>query len=185
MRDGRTLERTSVVPVRQAQGRLYGTKGKVLTRILKRGFLHRLLFQARNHSPAVALDFHKLPGLDGFEGSEASGDKGKEVFETTRLRAKNDDGDLSADQILLVFDALIQGEKGIEFGAFCGCEEVAIFQAGQPSVADSLAVLAGQVIASSLVDTLVDQDAHLGVRNGRAEDVSLLRVRREPLRARP
>ena len=139
-----------------------------------------MLFQARNHSPAVALDFHKLPGLDGFEGSEASGDKGKEVFETTRLRAKNDDGDLSADQILLVFDALIQGEKGIEFGAFCGCEEV-----GQPSVADSLAVLAGQMIASSLVDTLVDQDAHLGVRNGRAEDVSLLRVRREPLRARP
>ena len=156
MRDGRTLERTSVVPVRQAQGRLYGTKGKVLTQILKRGSLHRLLFQARNHSPAVALDFHKLPGLDGFEGSEASGDKGKEVFETTRLRAKNDDGDLSADQILLVFDALIQGEKGIEFGAFCGCEEVAIFQAGQPSVADSLAVLAGQMIASSLVDTLVD-----------------------------
>ena len=163
MRDGRTQEPTSVVPVRQAQGRLDGTKGKVLTRILKRGSLHRLLFQARNHSPAVAL----------------------EVFETTRLRAKNDDGDLSADQILLVFDALIQGEKGIEFGAFCGCEEVAIFQAGQPSVADSLAVLAGQVIASSLVDTLVDQDAHLGVRNGRAEDVSLLRVRREPLRARP
>jgi hypothetical protein len=49
-----------------------------------------------------------LPGLDGFEGSEASGDEGKEVFETTRLRAKNDDGDLSVDQILLVFDTLIQ-----------------------------------------------------------------------------
>lgn len=89
-------------------------------------------FQCTNHSPAVALDFHKLPGLDGFEGSEASGDEGKEVFET-RLRAKNDDGDLSADQILLVFDTLIQGEKGIEFGAFCGCEEVAIFQAVNPA----------------------------------------------------
>jgi hypothetical protein len=104
-------------------------------------------FQTPNHSPAVALDFHKLPGLDGFEGSEASGDEGKEVFETTRLRAKNDYGDLSVNQILLVFDTLIHGEKSIEFGTFCGCEEVAIFQAGQPSVADSLAVLAGQMIA--------------------------------------
>lgn len=63
-------------------------------------------FQSTNHSPAVALDFHKLPGLDGFEGSEASGYEGKEVFETTRLRAKNDDGDLSVDQILLLFDTL-------------------------------------------------------------------------------
>ena len=77
----------------------------------------------------------------------SSGDEGKEVFETTRLRAKNDDGDLPVDQILLVFNTLIQGEKGIEFGAFFGCEEVAIFQAGQPSVADSWAVLAGQMIA--------------------------------------
>lgn len=105
------------------------------------------LFQTTNHSPTVALDFHKLPALDGFEGSEASGDEGKEVFETTRLRAKNDYGDPSADQILLVFDTLIQGEKGIEFRAFCGCEEVAIFQAGHPGVADSLAILAGQMIA--------------------------------------
>jgi hypothetical protein len=70
-------------------------------------------------------------------------------------------------------------------GDFCCCEEVAIFRPGQPSVADSLAVLAGQVSASSLVDTLVDQDAHLEVRHARAVGVSLLRVRREQLRARP
>ena len=145
----------------------------------------KVRFRTTGHLPAVALDSNELPGLDGFEGSEASGNEGYEVFETTRLRAKNHDGDLSVDQTLLVFDTLIQGEKGIEFGDFCSCEEVAIFQPGQPSVADSLAVRARQMIASSLVDTLVDQDAHLEVRNARAVGVSLPRGRREQLRARP
>jgi len=48
---------------------------------------------------------------------------------------------------LLVFDALIKGEKSIEFGAFCSAEQVAIFQAGQTSVADSLAVVTADMAA--------------------------------------
>jgi hypothetical protein len=95
------------------------------------------------HPPLLSI----LTSCPAWMDSRAVRQAGMRIFETARLRAKNDDGDLSVDQILLVFDTLIQGEKDIEFSDFCCCEEVAIFQPGQPSVADSLAVLAGQMIA--------------------------------------
>jgi hypothetical protein len=65
---------------------------------------------------------------------------------------------------LLVFDALIHGEKNVEFGCLCGLEEVAILKSCQSRVAGCLTIVTGQLIAESLIDTFVDQDAHLATR---------------------
>jgi len=62
---------------------------------------------------------------------------------------------------LLVFDALIHGEENVEFGCFRGGKKVAILQSSESGVTGCLAIVAGQRVPESLIDILVDQNAHL------------------------
>jgi hypothetical protein len=62
---------------------------------------------------------------------------------------------------LLVFDTLIYGEKNIELRCFRGRKKLAIFQSDQSGVTGCLAIVTRQGVPESLIDTLVDQDAHL------------------------
>ncbi len=64
-------------------------------------------------------------------------------------------------KFLLVFDTLIHGKKNVEFGCLRRCNKVAIFQSGQSSVTGCLAIVLRQRVPESLIDTFVDQNAHL------------------------
>src|SRR5438128_10048437 len=85
-------------------------------------------------------------------------------MQTVRLRTENNNCNLSAAQVLLVFDTLIHGEENVEFGYLCGFEKVAILKTCQSGVASCLPIVTGQRIADSLVDTFVTPDAHFGAR---------------------
>jgi hypothetical protein len=61
---------------------------------------------------------------------------------------------------LLVFDTLIYGEKNIKLRCLRGRKKLAIFQSGQSGVTGCLAIVTRQGVPESLIDTLVDQNAH-------------------------
>lgn len=63
---------------------------------------------------------------------------------------------------MLVFDPLIHGQEDIESCRFRCCEKIAIFQSGESGVTGCLAIVTGQIVSESLVDTFIDQNAHLG-----------------------
>lgn len=75
----------------------------------------------------LTFDSDELARLDRCDARKASGHERQQVFQSVRLRAENEDCDLSASQILLAFKTLIHGEENVEFGSFRGLEELAIF----------------------------------------------------------
>jgi len=58
---------------------------------------------------------------------------------------------------LLVFDALIHGEENVEVAGFRSGKKVAVLQSRESGVTGRLAMVTGQGVAESLIDTLVDQ----------------------------
>jgi len=54
---------------------------------------------------------------------------------------------------LLVFKAAIHSEQHIEFGGFCGCQEIAVLESSETSVSSRLALMTGQVISQTLGNT--------------------------------
>ncbi len=82
-------------------------------------------------------------------------------METVGLRTENNDCNLSAGYVLLIFDTLIHGEENVEFG---GLEKISVVKSCQSRVTGCLTIVAGQRIAESLVDAFVDQNAHLRAR---------------------
>ena len=62
---------------------------------------------------------------------------------------------------MLIFDALINGEKDAKSGCFRRCEQFTILQASQSSETGGLAIVTDEKFPESLVDTFVDQNAHL------------------------
>ena len=63
---------------------------------------------------------------------------------------------------MLVFDTLIDSQENIKFGRFRRVKELAILPSSQPSITDCLAIVAAQQGPESLIDTFIDQNAHLG-----------------------
>jgi len=63
---------------------------------------------------------------------------------------------------LLVFDPLINSEGNIEFRCFRAYQKLAILESSKSGVTSCLAIVTGQRIPESLVNALVDQNAHLG-----------------------
>jgi hypothetical protein len=59
-------------------------------------------------------------------------------------------------------DWAIDGEKNVESGYFRSGKKVAILWSSKSRVAGGLAIVSGERVAESLIDTLVDQNAHLG-----------------------
>ena len=51
-------------------------------------------------------------------------------------------------------------EQHIEFGGFCGCEEIAVLESSETSVSSGLALMTGQVISETLGNTFVKKDLH-------------------------
>jgi hypothetical protein len=66
--------------------------------------------------------------MNGFDVREASGYVRQQVFQAVRFRAENDDSDTSSSQVLLVFDALVQGEENVKFDGSRCREEVTILE---------------------------------------------------------
>jgi hypothetical protein len=62
---------------------------------------------------------------------------------------------------LLVFDTLINRKENVEFGRLRRYKELAIFQSGQPGETNCLAIVLGQRVPESFIDTFVDQNGHL------------------------
>jgi hypothetical protein len=57
---------------------------------------------------------------------------------------------------------LVHREENIKSRGFRRCKKLAILASRQPRVTRSLALMAGQIVPESLIDTFVDQNAHLG-----------------------
>src|SRR5260370_67217 len=112
----------------------------------------------------LILDPNDLTRLNGCDAREASGRQWQQVFQTIRPGTENDNCDLAGSQILLVFDTLVHGKEDIEFACFRSGKKVAVLQSRESSVTGRLAMVTGQRVAESLIDTLVDQNAHLGTR---------------------
>src|SRR6266481_5316480 len=74
---------------------------------------------------------------------------------------ENDDCNLSGRQILLVPETLIHGDENVEFGCSRGGKEIAVLQSGKSGKTGCLAIVTGQRVPESLIDALVDQNAHL------------------------
>jgi hypothetical protein len=56
---------------------------------------------------------------------------------------------------------LIDSKENVEFGRLRRYKKLAIFQSSQSSVTGCLAIVLGQRVPESLIDTFVDQNAHL------------------------
>jgi hypothetical protein len=56
---------------------------------------------------------------------------------------------------------LIDGEENVEFGCFRNGKKVAILESREASVTSGLAIVIGQRVPESLIDTFVEQNAHL------------------------
>jgi hypothetical protein len=65
---------------------------------------------------------------------------------------------------LLVFDTLIDSKENVKLGRFRRLKKLAILPSSQSCVTDCLAIMAAQRVPESLVDTFIDQNAHLGTR---------------------
>jgi hypothetical protein len=63
---------------------------------------------------------------------------------------------------LLIFETLIDGEENVESSCFSGGKKVAVLSSGESGVAGGLAIVSGKGVAETLIDALVDQNAHLG-----------------------
>ena len=63
---------------------------------------------------------------------------------------------------MLVFDTLIDSKESVKFGCFRRLKKLAILLSSQSSIADCLAIVAAQQGSESLIDTFIDQNAHLG-----------------------
>ena len=63
---------------------------------------------------------------------------------------------------MLVFKSLIDRQENVKLRFFSGCEKLAILKSSESGVSSCLALLTRQGIAESLIDALIDQNAHLG-----------------------
>jgi hypothetical protein len=110
--------------------------------------------------PSLAANPDNLPGLDQFDGFEAIGHQGQEVFQQDRLPTKNYNRDLSSLQILLVFKSTIDRQNYVEFGILgCG-QKLAILKSGKASIAGCLTIVSGKVVAQALAHALVKKNPH-------------------------
>jgi hypothetical protein len=110
----------------------------------------------------LSVDFNDLARSNGIDVRKTRRQENQQVFEASRFGPQNHDGDVSASQILLVFNALIHGKENIKFGRFRRLEKFTIFQPRQSGVTSCLAVVGRQRIPESLINTFVEQNAHLG-----------------------
>jgi len=104
----------------------------------------------------LPVNTYYLTRLNGFDVRDASGHVWQQVFQAVRFRAENDDSDTSSSQVLLIFDALVNGEENVKFGFFRCRKKVAILEACQPSVTRRLAIVAREIIPESLINTFVE-----------------------------
>ncbi len=58
-------------------------------------------------------------------------------------------------------ETLIHGDENVEFGCSRGGKEIAVLQSGKSGKTGCLAIVTGQRVPESLIDALVDQNAHL------------------------
>ena len=121
--------------------------------------MFRLIFALGRHL-SLAANPDNLPGLDRFDGVEAIGHQGQEVFQQDRLSTKNDNRDLSSFQILLVFKSTIDRQNNVEF-CILGCaQKLAILKAGKASISGCLAIVADKVVAQARAHALVEKNPH-------------------------
>jgi hypothetical protein len=65
--------------------------------------------------------------MDRCKLREAGGDVGEQVAQAARAGAENDDGDSSRFKILLIGEALVDGQENVESGSFRSGEKLTIF----------------------------------------------------------
>jgi hypothetical protein len=111
-----------------------------------------------NHS--LIANPHNLPGLDRTEVGEAIRNQRQKVFQQDRLSAKNDNRNLSLPHILLVFESPINREDNIEFRSLGHSQKLTVFKSCKTSISGCLTVMIGEIVAQSLVHTLIKENPH-------------------------
>lgn len=71
------------------------------------------------HRTELIAKPHDLSWPDRFEHFEAFLHQRKKVFQKYRFPAKNNEGNLPASDILLVFETSVYGDEHLELSSFC------------------------------------------------------------------
>ena len=90
----------------------------------------------------------------------------QQVFQSNRFGAKNHDCDFTSSQILLVSKAAVHRHQNIKTCSFSGVQKLTVLEPTKAGVPSRLAFVPRQVIAHSLIDTLVEQNPHVRVFSG-------------------
>jgi hypothetical protein len=69
-------------------------------------------------------------------------------------------------QILLVFPTPVHGHQNIEMGQLNGVQKLGVFQSGKTCIPHGLTIVSGEGISQPLINTFVDENAHLGPCGG-------------------
>ena len=65
----------------------------------------------------------------------------QKIGQSIRFYADNDNRDVSARQVLLIFDPMVDSKENIELHLLRSIEEFAIFQSGETGIAHRLAIV--------------------------------------------
>ena len=85
----------------------------------------------------------------------------QQVFQSNRFGAKNHDCDFTSTQILLVSKTAVHRRQDIKTCSFRGFQKLTVLEPTKAGVPSRLAFVPRQVIAHSLIDTLVEQNPHV------------------------
>jgi hypothetical protein len=106
------------------------------------------------------LNPHYLSRFNDAQSGKRSGYEHFQVPQPVRGSAENQQSNVPAAHILLIWNALIDRYEDIESSGFAGFEQISILQSRQISKAGRFAVIAWKQKPKALVDALVDQKAH-------------------------
>ncbi len=90
----------------------------------------------------------------------------EQVFQSNRFGPKNHNCDFTSSQILLVSKAAVHRDQNIKTCSLGRVQKLTVLEPTKAGVPSRLAFVPRQVIAHSLIDTLVEQNPHVRVFSG-------------------
>lgn len=118
----------------------------------------RIILQSRR----LLANAEHVTRLERFEGNENVRDERQQVPQSVRFRRHNQDGDVSAFEILFIFKAAIDSQEHIEFRGFCSAQESPVLSTCKARVLDRLTIMTGKRLSKPLIHTLIEEYAHKG-----------------------
>jgi hypothetical protein len=140
---------------RQARRRIHlapveNRERQITTKAKQKQTLFFAIYSPHKHHPSLA-DPDDLSESDSLQMGKAIGNQRHEVFEQDRSSTKNNDGDSSLPNILLVFKSAVDSQYNIEFCSLGRVQKLTVLKSSKACVSCCLTVMAGKVLAELFV----------------------------------